>query len=134
MKQIYCLLLLFFLSTLYLNAQQLTGRVTDEKDNPLSGVSITVNGRTTGAATAEDGRFSINGPGLKGTVVFSSVGYGKQEITVDGRTSINVRLQTEAAALNDVIVVGYGTQRKVNLTGAVSQISGKQLEDSLCKV
>ncbi len=79
MKQIYCLLMLFFLSTLCLQAQQLTGRVTDEKDNPLSGVSITLNGKTTGSATAEDGRFSINVPGLKGTVIFSSVGFAKQE-------------------------------------------------------
>jgi len=107
----------------------LTGRVTDEKNNPLSGVSITMNGKNIGASTNEEGKFSLNVSSLKGTLAFSYVGYTRQDVAIDGRTSLEVQLQPATTALNEVVVVGYGTQKKVNLTGAVSQISSKQLED-----
>ncbi|MBA2760681.1 MAG: TonB-dependent receptor plug domain-containing protein, partial [Segetibacter sp.] len=129
MKHIYCLLMLLCLSTLYAKAQQrITGRVTDENNSPLGGVSITLNGKNTGASTTEDGRFSINVPSAKGTLVFTSVGFAKQEISISGRKSVEVQLQSEAAALNDVVVVGYGTVRKKDITGVVSTVKFNERE------
>ncbi len=129
MKHIYCLLMLLCLSTLYAKAQQrITGRVTDENNSPLGGVSITLNGKNTGASTSEDGRFSINVPSAKGTLVFTSVGFAKQEISISGRKSVEVQLQSEAAALNDVVVVGYGTVRKKDVTGSISTVKFNERE------
>ena len=129
MKHIYCLLMLLCLSTLYAKAQQrITGKVTDENNSPLGGVSITLNGKNTGASTSEDGRFSINVPSAKGTLVFTSVGFAKQEISISGRKSVEVQLQSEAAALNDVVVVGYGTVRKKDVTGSISTVKFNERE------
>src|SRR5438128_1594928 len=113
MKYIYCLLMLLFFSSTHAVAQmQVTGKVTDENNTPLSGVSITFNGKSIGTATSAEGSFSISVAALKGTLVFTSVGFSKQEVAINGRSTVNVRMQSEAAALNDVVVVGYGTVRK----------------------
>jgi TonB-linked SusC/RagA family outer membrane protein len=129
MKYIYCLLMLLFFSSIPAFAQmQVTGKVTDENNTPLSGVSITFNGKSVGTATSAEGSFSISVAALKGTLVFTSVGFSKQEVAINGRSTVNVRMQSEAAALNDVVVVGYGTVRKKDLTGAVSSVRFNERE------
>ncbi|GEO08669.1 SusC/RagA family TonB-linked outer membrane protein [Segetibacter aerophilus] len=115
--------LLFFAFVQMSFAVPITGRVTDETGSPLSGVSVTLKGTSTGASTTADGKYSINVPDLNGTLTFSFVGYTAQDVPVNGRNSIDVRLAAGANTLNDVVVVGYGRQKKVNLVGSVSQVN-----------
>ncbi|WP_405379978.1 SusC/RagA family TonB-linked outer membrane protein [Maribacter sp. LLG6340-A2] len=104
----------------------ITGNITDENGIPLSGASVVVKGTTTGAVADFDGNFSINAPS-NGTLVFSYVGYARQEIQINGRSTVNVSLQPDAAALDEVVLVGYGTQKKGEVTGAIETVSAEQL-------
>ncbi|HVI45091.1 MAG TPA: TonB-dependent receptor [Chitinophaga sp.] len=102
------------------------GKVTDPKGNPLPGVSVQVAGTTRGAVTSPDGAFQLEAPD-NATLVFSFVGYVQQQVAVNNRTTIDVVLQEDTKGLNEVVVVGYGTQKKVNLTGSVATISAEKL-------
>jgi TonB-dependent starch-binding outer membrane protein SusC len=105
--------------------KQVTGKVTDSKTGAgLAGASVTVKGTKLGVQTAADGSFTINMPANATALVVSSSGYGLQTITVTGNTA-NVVLAENSANLNEVIVVGYGTQRKKDLTGAVASVGAK---------
>lgn len=109
-------------------AHQVTGLVTDEKDHPLVGVTVRVRGTSEGTVTDTEGKFSLEVP--DGAVLeVSYVGYETQEIVTGDKMYFAIQLQTSSSGLNEVVVVGYGTQKKVNLTGAVSQIDSKMLED-----
>jgi CarboxypepD_reg-like domain len=107
-------------------AMQVSGTVTDANGGGLPGVSVLVKGTITGTVTDDNGKFNISVPDGNAVLVFSSVGFTTQEIAVGGKSTIDVIL-TEGEALQKVVVVGYGTQRKVDLTGAVSSISSKDL-------
>lgn len=107
---------------------EITGRVVDETGEALPGVSIIVKGTQTGTASTADGHFSLAVSDEKVVLVFSYVGYVSQEVVVAGKTKLEVTLVVDEKALDEVVVVGYGTQKKVNLTGAVDQVSAKQLE------
>ncbi|MCQ6957757.1 TonB-dependent receptor [Mucilaginibacter aquariorum] len=104
------------------------GKVTDTLGRPIPGVNVKLNGTTIGTTTDIDGNYSINAPDGNGTLVFSYLGFNTQEVQVNGRNTITIQLKERASALNEVVVVGYGTQKKVNLTGAVSVVSGKDLD------
>ncbi|MDR6781570.1 TonB-linked SusC/RagA family outer membrane protein [Pedobacter africanus] len=103
------------------------GKVTDDKGEPLPGVSIKLKGSSTGAMTDSNGNFALTLPDGSGTLVFTFIGFATQEVPVNNRTSINVVMKEEDKALTEVVVVGYGTQKKVNLTGAVASVSGDEL-------
>ncbi|HJT74431.1 MAG TPA: SusC/RagA family TonB-linked outer membrane protein, partial [Chitinophaga sp.] len=103
-----------------------TGTVKDTKGNPLPGVTVTVTGSKTGTQTGTDGSFRINAS-ANATLKFSFIGYGEQTIPLNGRNNLAVTLTETTTALNDVIVVGYGTQKKVNLTGAVVTVNSAEL-------
>jgi TonB-linked SusC/RagA family outer membrane protein len=105
-----------------------TGRVSDASGE-LSGVNIVVKGTNVGALTGADGRYSINVPDNNATLMFSIMGYAAQEIVVGSRTVIDATMVEEAEGLDEVVVVGYGTQKRINLTGAVSQIDSKAFEN-----
>ena len=107
---------------------RIEGVVTDEGGKPLTGVSVQVNGTSLGVITNASGRFSLTVPD-DAVLSVSFVGYETQEITVGSQTNINVQLKLSASGLNEVVIVGYGTQKKANLTGAVSQISSEVLEN-----
>lgn len=110
--------------------QTITGKVVDaEKGEGLPGVSISIKGSAKGGTTDSKGNFSIRVPDENATLIFSFIGYTRQEVVVNKRTVINVSLLADIKALDEVVVVGYGTQKKVNLTGAVEQISSKVFED-----
>ena len=94
---------------------------------PVIGATVLVKGVSTGTATDIDGNFTLN-VASKAVLVVSSIGYETQEVPVNGRTLINVVLKSDVVALKDVVVVGYGVQKKVNLTGAVSSLSTDELE------
>lgn len=103
------------------------GRVVDENGEPLQGVSILIKGTKQGGVTDADGAFAIEVESENTVLVFSSVGYVTAEILVGKKTAIEVSLQLDAKALDELVVIGYGTQKKVNLTGAVDVISGDKL-------
>ena len=105
------------------------GKVTDEKGKPLEGVSVQVKGTTSATATNSKGNYSIATPSSSSVLIFSSVGYQEQEVPINNRSLLNFSLTTSTATLNDVVVVGYGTQRKRDVTGSVAQLNASQFED-----
>ena len=102
----------------------ITGTVTDETGEAMPGVNITVKGAAIGVVTDVNGKFSINVPNTDAVLAFSFIGYATQEITVGNQSSINVTLNEDTRELEEVVVVGYGTMRKKDLTGAIASISG----------
>lgn len=110
--------------------QTITGKVTDAKNNPLQGVTVLVKGTKTGTSTGSNGTFTLPNAPQTGTLVFSSAGFATQEISISGTSGVvEIVLAEQASALNEVVVVGYGTVQKKDLTGAVSQIKVTQLEN-----
>src|SRR5690606_1705881 len=114
----------------YLTEQfQVTGTVTDENGVPLPGASVVVKGTTTGTVTDFDGKYSIDVVST-GTLVFSYIGYRTIEVAVSGNPNINATLPVDATQLDDVVVVGYGTQKKSEITSSISQIDGRDFQTS----
>ncbi len=109
---------------------EITGTVSDENGNPLPGVTIIVKGTTTGIITDADGNFSIR-TDPSGTLVFSFIGYRTQEIVVGNQTQIDISLETDIFGLDEVVAIGYGTQRKNDLTGAITSVNADQLRSTL---
>ena len=104
------------------------GVVTDEAGMPLSGVNIVEKGTTNGTTTGEDGSFAIKVTNDNAVLVISIVGYATREISVKDKEIAGIRLHKEENKLDEVVVVGYGTQRKKDLTGSVAQVSNKDLQ------
>ncbi|HEY1008442.1 MAG TPA: SusC/RagA family TonB-linked outer membrane protein, partial [Sphingobacteriaceae bacterium] len=103
------------------------GTVTDQSNGEsLIGVSVKVKGSSVGTTTDVNGNFSIKAPS-NGTLVFTYLGFEEQQVPVSNRTTISVKLQPAAQQLQQVVVVGYGTQRKVDVTGSVAQVSGSDI-------
>ncbi len=127
MKTLYLSLLTFLLCPILLAQQKITGTVKDDQGEALIGASIQVKGTTTGTQTDANGNYSIAVTGKEVVLVFSYIGFVRQEIVVDDRQSIDVLLKKDASELSEIVVVGYGTQKKVNLSGAVDQVSAKAL-------
>lgn len=107
----------------------ITGKVTDEKGEGLPGVSVVVKGSTQGATTDGEGSFRINVPNAAATLVFSFVGYGRKEVVVGNQTALTVALAPDDQTLNEVVVVGYGSQLKKEITGAVQTVSAAEIKD-----
>ncbi|TGE14233.1 TonB-dependent receptor [Hymenobacter elongatus] len=103
-----------------------TGRVIDEKGAALPGVNVTVKGGSTGTQTDADGRYSLSVPD-NATLVFSFIGYAAQEVAVVGRTTVDVALAPDTETLSEVVVVGYGTQQKRDVTGAVARVEAEEI-------
>lgn len=129
MKRWLCVLLLACcVHSSYAQTRTVRGKVTDETGLPLIGVTVKVMGTVTGTGTDEKGGFQLH-TAENPVLIFSSIGFRADTVQVGGRSDIHIILRSSASALNDVVVVGYGTQKKANLTGAVSQVSGKVLEN-----
>jgi hypothetical protein len=104
-------------------ALSVSGRVTSQEDGePLPGVNVIVKGTTTGTVTDLEGNYNINVPSENDILIFSSIGFTSQEVAVNGRTTIDVVLAEDVQSLSEVIVVGYGTVKKKDLTGSVSRV------------
>jgi TonB-linked SusC/RagA family outer membrane protein len=109
---------------------QIRGRVSDKDGNPLQGASVLVSGSQNGTTTNAEGRFTLSVSDNKNIVLeISSVGYQTKLVNLDNQIELNVILEENVSGLNDVVVVGYGTQKKANLTGAVASISSEALEN-----
>src|SRR6185436_2054231 len=128
-KSVYLLAFLLLLSFLSFsqNNFKVTGKVTDESGKPLQGVTVTVKKTSTATATAEDGSFTLNVPSGTSTLVFTSVGFAEQEVALANRTTINVALVNASAALADVVVIGYSSVKKKDVTGSVASINQKDI-------
>jgi uncharacterized protein with LGFP repeats len=118
-----------FTSMLWAQTRQITGRVlSNESGTAIAGASITVKKSTKGAVTDADGKFTITIPAKGNTIlVFNSIGYVSQELTVSNQNALILRLVTENKALEDVVVVGYGSVKKKDLTGAVGTVKSAEI-------
>ena len=124
------LLLLGGLVTAWAQDRTVTGRVTGGADNNgLPGVNVTLKGTSRGTTTNAEGRYSLAVPASGGTLVFSSVGFTAQELEIGSRTSVDVTMAEDARGLDEVVVVGYGTQKKSQLTGAISSVGAKEIQE-----
>src|SRR5699024_691715 len=115
----------------YLLAQQhkIQGTITDEKGTPLVGVTVKVQETTQGTVTDVEGKFSLTIPD-NATLEISYVGYETKEVVVGDQTELKITLKSSAQGLNELVVVGYGKQKKVTVTGSVAQVEGDVLEKS----
>src|ERR1700744_2950223 len=121
------LLCFFFISSAFAQNLSVKGKVTDAASNEtLIGVSVNIKGTTEGTQTDVNGAFSINAPS-NATLVISYIGYTTQEVPVNGQTTINIKLQAQSSALKEVVVVGYGTQRKIDVSGSIATVKGSDL-------
>ncbi|RSK33267.1 SusC/RagA family TonB-linked outer membrane protein [Hymenobacter metallilatus] len=108
-------------------ATTITGRVLDEKGQGMPGVTVLEKGTANGVTTDGDGRYSLS-VADNATLVFSFVGYATQEVPVNGRSTVDVRLDVDSKVLNDVVVVGYLTQKREDVTGSVASVSGRDAQ------
>ena len=125
MRKAATLLLAVIGFTAFASAQTVTGTVTDSKGDPVSGISVTVKGTTKGTSTNAQGVFTLNDVASGAIMVFSGTGFAIQSIKISGTGAVNVTMQTSVSNLNEVVVVGYGTARKKDLTGAVGSVKAK---------
>ncbi|WP_018626876.1 TonB-dependent receptor [Niabella aurantiaca] len=104
-----------------------SGTVTDSSGAPLSGVSVQVKGTTIGTATNTEGSFTLSVPEANSILVFTAVGYDEQEYPLNGQKTVQIQMQASQKLMDQVVVIGYGTARKRDLTGSVASISGEEV-------
>lgn len=127
MKKIYFLCALFFVATLgYAQQKRVTGTVTDVSNIPLAGVTVLITGSQNGTTTDFDGHFQIS-VNSGSELSFSYMGFKTKKVVVASQDQINIVLEEDLESLEEIVVVGFGTQKKVNLSGAVNNVSAKQL-------
>ena len=131
MRKFVTLLCCVVLAVLQLTAQTRTikGKVTDDKNSPVANASVVVKGATTGTNTDSDGNFTLNVPASARTLVISSLNFTSQEISIVNKTTVAVTLATTEQSLQEVVVVGYGTKKKVDLTGSVATVKAAEIEN-----
>ena len=118
------------LTALSAQNREVSGKVLDANQQPLVGVAVLVDGTTKGVTTSENGSFKIQVPSGETVLHVTCLGYLPQKVTVpSSRNSITIYLQEDAIMLDETVVIGYGTQKKVNLTGAVATVGSKELEN-----
>lgn len=105
---------------------KVSGKVADNNAAPLAGVTVLIKGTKTATVTGPDGGFSITAPSASAVLVFSYVGYQIQEVALGGQTSFDIRLAPLNANMNEVVVVGYGTQKKREITSAITRVDAEQ--------
>lgn len=106
----------------------ITGKVTDEKDQPMPGVTLHIKGTDIGVVTNEKGKYIITAPTETSVLVVTSVGYQEQDLEINGRKTINIKLEPANTGLNAVEVVGYGTQKRISVTAAISSVPAADLQ------
>src|SRR5574344_2224946 len=127
LRKVLGFLFLFCLFPMGALAQSLVkGTVSDEAGEPIIGASVKVVGTKTGAVTDFNGKFSVQAAS-NATLSVSYIGYTTETVKVAGRSNVNVRLKEDAQTLNDVVVIGYGVQKKKLITGATVQVKGDEI-------
>lgn len=112
------------------NNIQIHGIITNQKGEPVGGASITEKGTSNGTVSLEDGKFTLSVAGKKSILLISFTGYANQELMVGNNASLNITLQPDGKSMNEVIVVGYGSQKKATLTGSVATVKGTDIAKS----
>jgi len=130
-KLLLCaLMLLLFSGHLLAQTMQITGKVTNaNNDEPMSAVSILADKKVSSVSVKPDGTYTVKVDSKAKTLIFSYIGYVTQTVDINGRTQIDVRLLPSQAALDDVVVIGYGTQRKSHVTGSISKYQNERLDE-----
>ena len=129
LKRICFVSLLLFMTAMGYGQTTVSGQVTDASDgSPLIGVNVIVRGTTSGTVTDFDGNYSLTAPNAESVIEFSYTGFQSQEVVVGNQSQINISLEA-GAQLDEVVVIGYGTAKKSDLTGAVSTVSAESFED-----
>lgn len=124
---VFTFLCFLFINTAMAQNTTVSGTITDGKDNsPLPGVGILVKGTTTGTTTNAAGKYTISAP-ANATLVFTYIGYTTKEVAVNNQTTLDVSISESAEMLEQVVVVGYGTQRKIDVTGSVANVKGEDI-------
>ena len=113
--------------TVFAQGKSVSGTVTDKDGEPMIGVSVLIKGTSFGAATDIDGNFTLKNVPADAVLEFRYVGCTPQDIKVAGKSHINVVMQEDSAVLDEVVVVGYGTQKKSDVTGSLSSVSAEDL-------
>ena len=128
LRRVFSLILLFSISVGFTWAQQktITGKVASETEGPLIGASVVVQGTTTGTTTDIDGNFTITVPGPEAVLMISYIGYTTQTVTVGAQTTINIFLAPVLSALGEIVVTGYGTQKKQEITSSISSVKSDE--------
>lgn len=126
-KRFLLFMLLLSFSVLHAQERMVTGKVTNEKSEPLQGVNVMVKGASKGVVTDQSGAFKINVPKGNGVIQISYVGYENQEVSVSNNDNLTVQLKPTSVGLDEVVTVGYGSQKKVNVSGAIETIKGETL-------
>ena len=121
------LLMVLFSTVGWTQTRQVTGKVTDEKGEPIAQVSILVKGTSLGTATTENGTFSLQVPSSANTLIVSSLNYETREVSITGG-SMNIVMKMAGQQMDEVVVVGYGTQKITKVSGAISTIKAKDIE------
>lgn len=124
-----CLCIVLAVTQIAAQSRTVKGKITDDKNNPVANASVLVKGTTIGTTSGNDGSFSINVPPAAKSLIISSLNFTSQEINIGNKTEISVKLQSISQNLEEVVVVGYGTQRKKNLTASVSSIGSDKVEN-----
>ncbi|MBP7262435.1 MAG: carboxypeptidase-like regulatory domain-containing protein, partial [Bacteroidia bacterium] len=128
MRKLYLLLLgVVFFATQAMAQRTITGMVTDEKGNPVANASVMVRGTTVGTTTKADGTFTLSVPANARAIIFSSVDMITQEVSIGSQTTINVSLKGDDKIMQEVVVVGYGTQQRRQATAAISKINPENI-------
>ena len=110
---------------------EVKGRITDREGNPLPGVSVTLSGTSTGTTSDNNGHFSLTIPELRNAVLeITSIGFVSQKVTLQQQTDIAIVMEPDISGMDDIVVVGYGTQKKTDLTGSVASVDGKEVVKS----
>ncbi|MCC9166872.1 SusC/RagA family TonB-linked outer membrane protein [Pontibacter harenae] len=123
-----CSFLLLAMPVMAQSGLAVTGTVKDESGIGLPGVTVLLKGTTTAAPTDINGNYTINVPNGEGTLVFSYIGFLAQEVPISNRSTINVTLRTDAKALDEVVVIGYGTQKQQDVSGSVATVSSEDFQ------
>ncbi|SHF48009.1 TonB-linked outer membrane protein, SusC/RagA family [Fodinibius roseus] len=121
-------LLLGLLTSVQAQKATVSGTVVDGEGEPLPGVNISIQGTTQGTTTGSDGQYELDVPSLEETLIFSFIGFQRQDVKINGRETIDVQLVPETYSGGELVVVGYGTRERETLTGSVSAVGGEELQ------
>lgn len=127
LKITFFLFFCFSLQNAFAQSTIVTGKVTGQAGEPISGASVQIKGTNKGTSTDNNGNFSLSVPNANSTLVITSLGFERNEINLEGRSSVTVSLGTATQQLDQVVVVGYGTSRKRDITGSVASVKGSEL-------
>jgi len=129
-RSFFLIFLLAIQVTVFAQGKQITGTITDESGTSLPGVNVVIKGTTIGTITDFDGKYAINVSRENDVIIFSFVGYFEQSIPVANKTQINVVLKEDVQQLNEVVTIGYGIQKKSDITGSVASVKAENLKNT----